>query len=440
MKLKSTYFYLLSFGLLFSMGVIGPLRVFAQVSGSDRDVANGMLSSTKNAVKKNYYDPTFHGVDLEFVFEQAKERIKTAPTRDALMMTIASAMLALDDSHTTFFPPSRAAEIDYGWNLGVIGNDCFVAQVKPGSDAQAKGLKIGDKLLAIDGVLPTRQNLWRLYYRYYSIAPSAKVAMEVLSPGEEKPRILEVQTKISKTANVISVQSLYDRGVIKKGWDDTEKVSEFQEVGKDLLIWKMHTFSQSESNIDRAISMARNHKSVILDLRDNSGGSVAILKRMVGSFFDKEVKIADEKGRKETKPLIAKSRGADVFKGELIVLVGHESASASEVFARIIQLEKRGKVIGDNSAGAVMESRFYPLESGVGNTLYYGASVTIADLIMPDGKSLEKNGVAPDEIVLPSGKDLAEGKDPVISFAAQQLGVEISAENAGKFFPFEWPK
>jgi carboxyl-terminal processing protease len=127
-----------------------------------------------------------------------------------------------------------------------------------------------------------------------------------------------------------------------------------------------------------------------------------------------------------------------VFKGNLIVLIDHNSASASEIFSRIIQMEKRGKIIGDTSAGAVMVSRFFPMETGVGNTLYFGASITISDLVMTDGKSLEKTGVIPDEIVLPNGSDIASSKDPVLSYAAKQLGVELTPEKAGTFFPFEW--
>ena len=90
--------------------------------------------------------------------------------------------------------------------------------------------------------------------------------------------------------------------------------------------------------------------------------------------------------------------------------------------------------------GAVMESRFHEVNSGMGNNLYAGASVTMADLVMSDGKSLEKVGVIPDELVLPTGKDLAESKDPVLAYAAKLAGIEITPENAGKFFPYEWPK
>ena len=415
-------------------------KLTAQVSGNDRGMAFGMLEMTKDAIKSNYYDPQFHGVDLDFVFEQAKERMKTAPTRDAMMMIIAQSVLAFDDSHTTFFPPSRAANIEYGWRVAMIGDDCFVIRIKPKSDAEAKGLKVGDKLLSIDGFKPTRKNLWQMYYRYFSIAPASKVVMNLLTPGDEKPHIMEIQTKIEKSASVITMQNLYEKLVVKEGIWDTGKTNRLLKFGDDLLIWKMEGFSTDEINVDSVIDKAKNCKTLILDLRDNGGGSVEILRRLTGYFFDKDVKLGDEKGRKETKPLIAKTRGGGVFKGKLIVLVNQSSASASELFSRIMQLEKRGKVIGDKTAGAVMESKFYPMESGIGNSLWFGATVTMANLIMTDGQSLEKIGVTPDEIVLPTGKDLAESKDPVLSYAAKLAGVDISPEKAGTFFPFEWPR
>jgi carboxyl-terminal processing protease len=399
-------------------------------------MAIGLLEMTKTAIKKNYYDPTFHGVDVDFVFEQAKERMKAAPTRDALMLTIASAVMTLDDSHTTFLPPVRAAEVQYGWTAGIIGDDSYITHVKPGSDAEAKGLKPGDRLLSIDGFKPTRKNLWQMAYRYFVVAPAARVNMTVLSPGDEKSRSLIIETKIEKTGGTITLQQWYDRYMIKHGYSGT--AYEFRR-NADVMFLKLHTFSLTDDQLDTVVDKARSSKTVVLDLRDNGGGSVDILKKLVGFFFDKELKIFDEKRRKETKPLLSKP-SSNGFKGELIVLVNHGSASASEVFARLVQLEKRGKVIGDKSMGAVMESEFHELDSGIGSMLLAGASVTMADLVMSDGQSLEKIGVTPDEVMIPAGKDLATSRDPVLAQAAKLAGVTITPEEAGKFFPYEWPK
>jgi C-terminal processing protease CtpA/Prc len=79
---------------------------------------------------------------------------------------------------------------------------------------------------------------------------------------------------------------------------------------------------------------------------------------------------------------------------------------------------------------------FYFASSGVD----YGAEVTVANLIMTDGKSLEHHGVMPDEVALPQPGDLESERDPVLSQAAKELGVTISPEAAGKLFPYEWPK
>ncbi|HEU5239666.1 MAG TPA: S41 family peptidase, partial [Pyrinomonadaceae bacterium] len=128
------------------------------------------------------------------------------------------------------------------------------------------------------------------------------------------------------------------------------------------------------------------------------------------------------------------------FSGQLIILVDGNSASASELFARVMQLEKRGTVLGDDTAGAVMTSRSYDHEIGVGRVLYFGTSVTISDVIMTDGKSLERVGVKPDELVIPIGADFAASRDPVLARAAEIAGVKLTPEKAGSLFPVEWKR
>lgn len=135
-----------------------------------------------------------------------------------------------------------------------------------------------------------------------------------------------------------------------------------------------------------------------------------------------------------------KGRKKNIFTGEVIVLIDSESGSSSELFARIIQLENRGKVFGDRSAGKVMVSRFFPRQEGVDRVAFFGSSITIADPVMSDGKSLENVGVEPDRLILATPKDIAADKDPVLSAAAAELGYNIPPEVTGKMFPLEWPK
>jgi carboxyl-terminal processing protease len=177
---------------------------------------------------------------------------------------------------------------------------------------------------------------------------------------------------------------------------------------------------------------------MIFDLRGNGGGSVKMFNRLVGNLFDRDIKVADWVGRKKFDPQIAKTRGGNIYKGEVIVLIDAESASASELFARVMQLEKRGRVLGDRSAGSVMVSRYYSHKVGLDVVSFYGANVTMADLIMADGVSLENTGVTPDQLLLPTGDDLAAGRDPVLARAVEMLGGKLTSEDAGKMFPVEW--
>ncbi len=401
----------------------------------DRSGAKEMLDSAKDDIKKNYYDAGFRGIDLEAQFKAAEEKLKQATTRDQLMVAIGQTLLDFNDSHTFFLPPARAAKIEYGWTMQMVGDTAYVKAVKPKSDAEAKGLKPGDTILAVDGHKPGRENMWKMYYRYYGLMPARSIQLTLQSPAESQPREVEVLAKVEPGQTVTQLQELFVR-YLREEWDLYH--DRFYESGNDLLVWQMPSFGMSEAHVDAIMGRAKKFKTLVVDMRSNGGGYQDALLRLAGYFFEHDVQVAVPKGRKESKPLVAKTRGGDGFKGQVIVLVDSDSASASEIFARVIQIEKRGTIIGDKTAGAVMTAKHYEHQTGVGRVLYFGTSVTIADLIMSDGKSLEKVGVNPDELLLPSGADLAAGRDPVLSRAAALAGVKLDPEKAGALFPVEW--
>ncbi len=117
----------------------------------------------------------------------------------------------------------------------------------------------------------------------------------------------------------------------------------------------------TDEEVDRLIKDTRKYTTVIMDLRGNPGGYVKTLERVVGGVMDHDVTIAKRAGRKsDLKPEIAKSRGESAFPGKLIVLVDSRSASAAELFARVVQIEHRGTVLGDHSSGSVESGTALP--------------------------------------------------------------------------------
>ena len=407
------------------------------ISKADRERALGILDAISKGIQNLYYDPKMNGLDWNAVTARARAKIAESNSLNEALTQIAVAVDELHDSHTVFEPPARPYHLDFGFEYQIIWSLCFVTRVRPGSDAEAKGLKPGSQILKINGVAPTRQNLRNIEYLDYVLDPRPEMRLEVEDPPGEKHAV-EVKAKMTLSKDLAyrpGAGVRYD--VIR----DSENVwhrmrMQVVQIG-DVAILKFPWFFDDADDFYALNGKIRNSKALIVDLRGNPGGSVSTLKYLTGMFFDHDVRLFDKVERKKTSPENAKRERHIYYPGKVSVLVDSESASAAEIFARIIQLEKRGTVIGDRTSGSVMEATgFYFASSGID----YGAEVTIANLIMTDGKSLEHHGVNPDEVALPQPDDLKSRRDPVLALAAQELGVTLSPEAAGKLFPYEWPK
>lgn len=428
--------------VLFSLAFGGLKSIQAQsIGSSERDRARTMLQTMKQDIKKHYYDPNFHGMDLDARFKAAEEKIKTATSLGQLFGIIAQAMVDLNDSHTRFIPPPRTTSTEYGWQMQMVGDKCYAVAVKPGSDAEMKGLKEGDEIISVNGVGPNRNTLWKMLYFYYTLAPRESMRVVAQSPNSE-PRELDIIAKVKQGKKTVDLTSYdeYTKALREAQSESRIFADRYVENADGVLIWKMNEFDLSEADVDEMMNKVRNRKALILDLRGNGGGAIKTLLRLISHFFDKEVKVGDDQRRKETKPMLAKKRGEKPFTGQLVVLVDSGSGSSSEIFARVIQLEKRGTVVGDQTAGAVMTSLLHGHQLGVDIIVPYGASITDSNLVMTDGKSLEGTGVTPDELRLPTAADLAAKRDPVLSHAASLIGLKLDPEKAGKLFPILWRK
>jgi len=432
---------LILLGVLTASAPILSLAQAPQISSLDRERAQQMLKTTFEEVRKHYYDPKFHGVDLDKEYSEAKQRIEKVTTMNMAIANIANLLDSLDDSHTFFLPPAHPVQFDYGWQYQMIGDRCFITQVRPKSDADAKGVKPGDQLLSINGIAPARDIAWKLQYMFGVLRPQPSLKLGLRSPDGQQ-HLVEAAAFVRETKHLTNISDP-DGADIWKFIHEIESYehitrTRYAEFGEPLIVMRLSEFAFSPGEVGEMMDKVRKHKALILDLRGNPGGSVETLEYVVGNIFGKDVKIADLVGKKEHKPQIAKT-SRDPYAGKLIVLVDSRSASAAEIFARLTQLEKRGVVLGDQTSGSVMQSTQLSERMGADISVFYGISVSNADVIMSDGKSLEHVGVTPDELILPTAADLAAGRDPVLAHAAELAGVVLSSADAGKLFPYEWP-
>ena len=409
---------------------------------AEQEQARRILHQAEEAVKAQYYDPTFHGFDLRARFNDAEKKISDSPTLDTAIAHVAWAVEGLNDSHTFFIPPARSVFVEKNWQMEMVGEKCLISAVRPDEDPWKQGLRSGDEVLRVETYIPTRSTFAQIAYHLNVLTPLAEYHLKVAAPGQS-PRDLVVKshlTTLPETVNEFTRNDFIRQALrLREGYELTTK-TRTADASEKVMVWKMPEFNLREQEIGRLVDSARHHDVLILDLRDNPGGGNEPLRWMIGAFFDHDVTVGDVIERKGKKPMHISSRGNKAFSGRLLVLVNSRSASAAEIFVRTVQLQKRGMVIGDKTAGHVGRAEHFRFQETGKGFFWCAMQITTARLQMPDGQDLEGTGVTPDLRILPTPSDLASGRDPVLAAAVSLAGVPMEPDKAGMLFPTVWER
>jgi carboxyl-terminal processing protease len=145
-----------------------------------------------------------------------------------------------------------------------------------------------------------------------------------------------------------------------------------------------------------------NIKGLILDLRNNGGGSVAEATNLAGIFIDSGPLFIEK--IKDQKPRVMKdvNRGA-IYDGPLVVIINKGSASASELLAQMLKTQHRAIIVGSTSYGKATGQILIPLDTAVNitnleqehNTANGYLKITVEKLYDLSGCTYQKNGVMP---------------------------------------------
>ena len=175
---------------------------------------------------------------------------------------------------------------------------------------------------------------------------------------------------------------------------------------------------------------------VVLDLRNNGGGSLNEASELTGLFIDKGpvVQVRESGGRVS----VESDRNPGVaWDGPLAVLINRGSASASEIFAGAIQDYGRGLVIGETSFGKGTVQNIVPLDRWPAKEgdRFGHVKLTIAQFFLPGGSSTQNRGVVPD-IAFPVTVDASEFGESTYDNALEWRQIAaVPHERYGDFAP-----
>jgi carboxyl-terminal processing protease len=394
------------------------------ISRFDRERAKVMLDDIHEALKEDYYDPTFHGVDMDARYHQYRKRLDTVPTLPEAFRVIAAYLDALHDSHVYFVPPPINYIPFYGLHMEMVAGHCLITRVRPGSDAATK-LNPGDEVTGLNGWSVNPGDFDALRYYINMLAPQGGLRLDLLDPEGVKRQVL-VKTHFAYTDKI--------QYTLNDPLDNRQQTA----VAGDVFLWRFPEFDDDQRDSNRNFKLAASHPAVVLDLRGNPGGAEDSLLHMLSLFVHRKTEVADlvERTKHHTLNVDADDHH---YTGKLFVLLDSDSASAAEMFARVLQLNHWAVIVGQRSAGKVMRAEERGFSVGTALQAVFGASITVNDAIMSDGHSLEGRGVIPDVPVAPTAADLAAHRDPVLAMAVRLAGGQLDGAAAGSLFPFHWP-
>jgi carboxyl-terminal processing protease len=369
-------------------------------------------------------------------YDQQLDTMKSLRT-DEITTIYLNALTSVYDPHSEYLGREQMQSLEMSMNLSLSGigaslesNEgyCTVREVLPGGPASRSPLKPGDRIVAVaqanaPPVDITNMPLGRAVQLIRG-PKGSKVTLTILPASAAigastvDMSLVRDEIKLEDQQAKATVVDLHDdSGALRLGLLDVP--SFYAPMGKHGSAAAAPSVSQDVRRL-LAKLQAEKVKGIVLDLRQNGGGSLEEAVALTGLFIPKGP-VVQTRGMSGDVDVESDRDAAEVYSGPLIVLISRMSASASEILAGALQDYGRAIIVGDSSTfGKGTVQSVLPLSSimrdnGLDFSFEPGAlKVTIRKFYRPSGASTQLKGVASD-IVIPSNTDVRE-----ISEAAQK--------------------
>lgn len=292
------------------------------------------------------------------------------------------AMLRKLDPHSIYFNKDQFAQLrdmetstrkGFGTIVSILPGRVIVLQTMDGSPSARVGLSPGDEIIAINGIALSRfDNEQMIEFLTYSRQKDAVLSIRRQNFPRPMEFLMSPQTMDAPTV---------ERAFFLKPGVGYVRIGSFEEkTGKDLQ-------AAIESLGGRKL------KGLVLDLRNNPGGTFSSALESAALFLPAGTRITSVRGRaKEEQSLDVPPAPAVGDPGPyafpLVVLMNEKSASGSEVVASALQDHGRAKIVGLPSYGKGLVQSVYPI--GPKDKQGSGLALTTAYYYTPKGRSIQR--------------------------------------------------
>ncbi|MDE1897984.1 MAG: carboxy terminal-processing peptidase [Xanthomonadaceae bacterium] len=343
--------------------------------------------------------------------------------------TFMNAYAMANDPHTNYLGPRASENFDISMKLSLEGIGAVlerrdeytqIREIVPGGPASRSKLQVGDRIVGVGqgAGCPIEDVVgWRLDDVVALIRgkKDTVVRLEVLPADVGLDGKHEIITMVRKKVT-IEEQAAKKKIIDIRDGDRTLKIGviDLPTFYQDFEARRRGdpNYRSATRDVARLLGELKQDKvdGVIVDLRNNGGGSLAEATELSGLFIGKGpiVQVRDNRGRVEEED----SDNGRVWDGPLAVLVNRGSASASEIFAAAIQDYGRGLIIGENTYGKGTVQNLVDLDQVAQQPRgkLGELKMTIAEFFRVNGGSTQLKGVTPD-VVFPqtiNPKDFGE--------------------------------
>jgi carboxyl-terminal processing protease len=295
-------------------------------------------------------------------------------------------MEALHDPYSAYLEPNvYQTQVDslqgklhgIGASVSVRDGKLIVVAPMPGSPAEKAGIKPDDQILKINSESVDGLNLAEAVLKIQG-PPGTSVELSVLHAGDKEPVSMTI-VRAEINVKSVSLKMVRDNYALIK-------ISSFTDTtGSELL--------------EALRSMPTDAAGIVLDLRNNPGGSLSAVVAVASQFLKDGVvvNVVDNQGRKSDQKV---KLGGIAIEVPMIVLANQNSASGSEVLSGALQDYGRAKLAGTKTYGKGSVNQFRKLSDG--SAIY----LTIARWLTPLGRPIEGIGLTPDFMSDLLGDDL----------------------------------